>query len=89
MKLKRLLERVRHFIDADERERRSERDEIRTVLKKLKKVERKLKHEVAETNDFDARSALESKLKVVHAQRKKGIEALKASKRSSKSAKAS
>ena len=78
MKLKRLLERVHHFIDADERARRAERDEIRRVLKKLKTVERKLKHEAAETGDSDARAALQTKIKVVHAQRKKGIAALKA-----------
>jgi hypothetical protein len=69
------------FLSAEARDRRAERNEIRKVLDKLKKKERKLKGEAAETRDDDARAVLESTIKVVHAQRKKGLAALKKAKK--------
>ena len=81
MKLKRMLERVESFLSAKERERRAERDEIHKILKRLKKKERALRAAVAAEGDKDVRAALEAKRKVVHAQRKKGVEVLKATRR--------
>ena len=78
MKLKRLLRKVEEFLSAEERKRQAEKAEMRKVLDKLKKKERKLEAEAAEEKDDEQRAALEGKLKVVHAQRRKGIAALKA-----------
>ncbi len=78
MKLKRLLEKVDSFLSAEERERNAKRAEMRKVLEKLKKKERRLKKDIASEDDAEARARLEGKLKVAHAQRRKGLAALKA-----------
>ena len=80
MKLKHLLQRVEDFLDADARQRRAERSEVKKVLSRLKKKEKDLKAKVAGAAG-DERDSLESRLKVVHAQRRKGVAALKALKR--------
>ena len=81
MKLKRMLERVESFLSAKERERRAERDEIHKILKRLKRKERALRAAAAAEGDEDVRAALEAKRKVVHAQRKKAVEVLKATRK--------
>jgi hypothetical protein len=78
VKLKRLLSKVEEFLSAKERKRRADKSDMRDVLEKLKKKERKLKAQVAESHDDEERARLQSRLKVVHAQRRKGIAALKA-----------
>lgn len=78
MKLKRMLERVEVFLSAKKRERRAERDAMHRILKKLKRKEQKLLAEAAAEGDRKLRAALQSKCAVVHAQRKKGVEVLKA-----------
>ena len=80
MKLKNLLQRVELFSSTEERHRLVQRDEMRKVLKKLKKKEQKLKEEAANAEDAERRSALETKLKMMHAQRKKNIAMLKSTK---------
>jgi hypothetical protein len=78
VKLKRLLVKVEEFLSAQGRKRRADKADMREVLQKLKKKERKLKAQVAEARDDDERARLRNRLKVVHAQRRKGIAALKA-----------
>ncbi|MCP5149190.1 MAG: hypothetical protein H6983_11890 [Ectothiorhodospiraceae bacterium] len=81
MKLKRLLARLEEFLNARERDRRAEKAEIRKVLKRLKRKEHKLRAEAEAESDAEARSGLESRIAVAHAQRRKGLAALKALKR--------
>jgi hypothetical protein len=78
MKLKRLLVKVEEFLSAQERKRRADKADMREVLHKLKKKERKLKAQVAQACDESERARLQSRLKVVHAQRRKGIAAIRA-----------
>ncbi len=77
MKLKRMLEKVEAFLSARERERRAERDAMHKILKKLKKKEQELRAEAEAESDEKLRASLRAKCTVVHAQRKKGIEVLK------------
>lgn len=81
MKLKKMLQKVELFLSAKARERRAERDSIREVLKALKRKERRLRAHAYRETDEEKRGKLEAKRKVVHAQRKKGIAAFKATRR--------
>lgn len=81
MKLKRMLEQVEAFLSAKERERRAERDAMQKVLKKLKKKEQALRAQAEAESDEKLRAALQARCTVVHAQRKKGIDMLKATRR--------
>jgi DNA primase large subunit len=78
MKLRRLLERLEVLLNAEERARSRESDELKKILKALKKKERKLQREAEEAGDPQEAQALEARLKVVRAQRSKGVAARKA-----------
>jgi len=76
MKLKKLLKRLNAYFD-DSSEQKLQTDEgLSKVLKKLKKKEENLKLLVAEESGDGEREMLEQELKIVHSQRKKGIELL-------------
>ena len=76
-----MLARVQDFLDAEERERRAERADMKKLLAKLKKKEKDLKEEMATAEDEADRAALRVRLEVLHAQRRKGVSALKALKK--------
>jgi predicted nucleic acid-binding Zn-ribbon protein len=78
MKTRKLLDKLVAYLDGDARKRKKEKDEIKAVLKKLKRREKKLKNLLDETKDADKRTALQKEIDIVHAQRKKGVRLLKA-----------
>jgi len=73
MPLKKLLKKLKSYMDADANKLRKEDDGLSKVLKKLKKKEHHLKKQVAAEKDKDDREMLQQELKVLHSQRKKGI----------------
>jgi len=75
-KLKKLSKKLKSYLDADAEKMRKETDGLSKVLKKLKKKEHHLKACAAAEKDKDEREMLEQELKVIHSQRKKGIELL-------------
>lgn len=77
MKLKRALKAVRAFLDADERERLRQRSAIKKVLRKLKGRERSLAEEAESAGSAGKARSIRQKRRVVRAQRKKGVEALR------------
>jgi hypothetical protein len=77
MKTKKLLARLKTYMDADQRAQVKQADALKDVLAKLKKKERQLRDKVADCDDDQARKKLELKLAVCHAQRKKGLALLK------------
>ena len=77
MKTKKLLSRLAEFLDRDRRAQLAEADSIKEVLRKLKNKEQHLKEQLKEENDAKELQALEVKLAVVHAQRKKGEQLLR------------
>lgn len=79
MKTRKLLERLVSYLDADARQRKKERDDIKAVLKKLKRREKKLKKQLEELEDEQKRGALQGEIDILHAQRKKGVKLLKES----------
>jgi DNA repair exonuclease SbcCD ATPase subunit len=79
MKLKKLMESLNEFLDADRKTQLKEINSIRKVLKELKKKERKLKEELKKLSakQEDEKDELQIKLDVIYAQRKKGLERVK------------
>lgn len=84
MKLKRLLEKLSRFLDANSKTQQQEIKSIRKVLKELKAKEHKLQEKLANRSAYEADEieALEFKLDVIYAQRRKGIERVQALKKS-------
>lgn len=78
MKTRKLLARLADFLDADRSAQRDEIKSIRKVLKKLKEKERNLREKFDRETDPDQCAAIADKLDVVHAQRKKGLERVRA-----------
>jgi predicted nucleic acid-binding Zn-ribbon protein len=77
MKTRKLLDKLMAYLDSDARKRKKERDEIKAVLKKLKRREKKLKNQLDDLKDDGERAALQKEIDIVHAQRKKGVRLLK------------
>lgn len=78
MKLKKLLEKVERFLSADRDTQAAERRSVRELLQKLKDKERSLRKQLDEAGDSEARDSLKTRLAVVHAQRKKGVDRIRA-----------
>ncbi len=77
MKTRKLLDKLMAYLDGDARKRQKERDEIKAVLKKLKRREKKLKGQLDDEKNSAKRKALQKEIDIVHAQRKKGVRLLK------------
>ena len=83
MKVKTLLERLSQFLDVDSKTQQEEIKSIRKVLKNLKVKEHELRTKLAEKIEQDPEEAdsLQLKLDVIYAQRRKGVERVKALKK--------
>lgn len=77
MKMRKILEKVQDFLDADSRSQQQQKDSISEVLEKLKEKEKKLQNELEHSVDRQEKDKLERKIAVCHAQRKKGLAILK------------
>lgn len=74
MKAKKLLERVKQFLDADRHTQLEKIRSIRKVLKELKEKERKLREQLEHEKDKETKESLLLRLDVIYAQRKKGVD---------------
>jgi len=77
MKQEKLLDKLKIFFDSDTREREKQKSDIKDILKKLKKRERKLKGKLEAENNAGKRKHFQQEIDVVYAQRKKGIKLIK------------
>ena len=77
MPVKKLLQKLQVFFDADERQRKAHKREIKKVLKKLKAKENKIQARLEQCHDPELRGALQQELDIIYAQRKKGIKIIK------------
>ena len=77
MKQKKLLDKLKTFFDADARERNKQKSDIKDILKKLKKRERKLKEKLDAEKNTDKRKRFQQEIDVIYAQRTKGIKLIK------------
>ena len=73
MNIRKLAEKTKAFLNADERKRKEKRKFLKHVLKNLKKHEKSLNKEYAEESDEAKRSRIAAEIALTHAQRKKGI----------------
>lgn len=77
MKAPKLLKIVNRYLSADKEKQFEHTKCFADVLKKLKKKETDLKNKLKNEKNENAQKELQKQLAVVHAQRKKGIKALK------------
>ncbi len=77
MKQQKLLDKLKTFFDSDTREREKQKSDIKNILKKLKKRERKLKEKLGNENNAEKRKRFQQEIDVIYAQRKKGIKLIK------------
>ncbi|MBQ0783925.1 MAG: hypothetical protein KBT66_06805 [Amphritea sp.] len=77
MKTNDLLRTIKNFIDTDKREQISKYESLKRLMKKLKTKQNILKEKVKNETDINAKKGLEEKMKVLKAQRKKGLKLLK------------
>jgi hypothetical protein len=81
MKEKKLLDRLEAFLDLGAKKRKKKSDELKKVLKKIRKKEKELIAEHSKAGKGKKSEALEKHIMILHAQRKKGIKALKKNKK--------
>lgn len=77
MATKKLLAKLSRFLDADRASQQKEIESIRKVLKKLKHKERDLREKLPKTPEGEERDNITAKLKVIYAQRRKGVDRVK------------
>ena len=77
MKLKKALNKLAYYVNAEKRDQLAEYDSIKKVLKKLKKKRDQLREEIDKCDDLAEREQLQKKLDVLTAQRQKGLQLLK------------
>lgn len=73
MSTAKLIDRFRDFLDLDPRGQRKHRREMRSLLRKLKKHQRRLEAKLANNPGKEKRKRIRRDLKVVYAQRKKAV----------------
>lgn len=76
MNKKKLLKKLKSYLDKDAELLEKKEEGLSKVLKKLKQKEKKIKKMIAVETDEEELELLELSLKVVHTQRKKGIKLL-------------
>ena len=76
MKRKKLLNKLAGFLDMEERKQRKHRDELKILLKKLKKKKVEQQEKMLAENDNRKRDRLGKELEIIKAQREKGLKAL-------------
>ena len=77
MKINKLMRKLQEFLDADSRERKEHRKDMKILLHKLKVKEKSLAAKTVGEFDEEKLERLHKEIEMVHAQRNKGINALK------------
>ncbi|MDQ7091042.1 MAG: hypothetical protein Q9M50_10435 [Methylococcales bacterium] len=77
MTQKKLLAKLHALLNTDVHKKNKRRDALKKILKKLKKKELKVKDKVKICTHKESKKLLVMELKIIHAQRKKGIAVLR------------
>jgi len=77
MKAPKMLKIVKRFLSADKEKQYEHTKCFNDVLKKLKKKENSLKNKLKNETNEKNKKQIKKELAIVHAQRRKGIEAIK------------
>ena len=73
-----LIDKLSRFLDLDRQKQKEKRAKIRMLLKKMKKQQRVLEDKLQNTPDAGKRKRIKRDLKVLHAQRRKGVKLCRA-----------
>jgi len=76
MKIEKLLHKLQAFFDTEKHRKRQHIQELKKVLRKLKKKERKITHALQQADDDCLIRHYQTELEIIRVQRKKGIEVL-------------
>lgn len=79
MKIRKQIRRLHEIVREDARERRAHRDELKHLLGRMRFKERSLLERLEAVPDQRSRDELQRKIDMLHAQRRKGILALRES----------
>ena len=77
MRVKKLLDKLKDILSAERNAQLEKYSSLKKVLKALRVEKTRLKKELAESSDENERQELATRLKVISAQRKKGLTVLK------------
>ena len=77
MKLNKMIRELQEFLDEDSRKSKKHREDMKKLLHKIKAKEKSLAVKALTEFDEDKLEQLRKEIDMVHAQRKKGINALK------------
>jgi len=77
-----LLKRLGGYLDLSAKHRKKKADELEKIIGKLKKKEKDLLAEAKNAGKGKKRDMLEKRADILHAQRKKGLKALKKARQS-------
>jgi len=72
-----LLKQMKNYLDLGAKHRKKKADELKKVIKKLRKKEKELIAESEKVGNGKKRDMLRKRIDILHAQRKKGLKALK------------
>lgn len=72
-----LLKQIKNYLDLGAKQRKKKADELKKVIKKLRKKEKDLIAESEKVGNGKKRDMLRKRIDILHAQRKKGLKALK------------
>lgn len=76
MKIEKLFQKLQAFFGTDKHKKRQHIEELKKILLKLKKKERKITHAMQQTDDDCLIKHYQTELEIIRVQRKKGIEVL-------------
>jgi hypothetical protein len=84
MRIKKLLDKLKDILSEERKVQLKKYSSLKKVLKSLRAEKTRLEVELKQEKDEDERQEIESRLKIISAQRKKGIKVLKELKRERK-----
>lgn len=84
MKVKSLLAKLGELLSQERHVQAEKHKSLKKILKALKREKNALQESLAETNDSEQQHEIEARLKIVSAQRKKGLTVLKGLKKQRK-----
>ena len=77
MTKKKLLKKLQEIFDLEEGKKEAHKNELKSILKKLKIKEQKIELKLMKESDAEKKIRLQKELDIIYAQRKKGVNLLR------------
>lgn len=78
MKFSKLLKTAESFLEGKEHDKKVSKKNLKTLINDLQKKEKQIEEKLAKAEDPDQIKKLKNRIKILHAQRKKGLKQLQA-----------